>query len=208
MGQMATRLIVSALGLRSLIATKRAGQASAICKVGTLILRVIIGGVTHIPDRTMTNPCRKRHSRLLAALLLTISAMSMGVSRAQDDVASMIARIESPQSPTEKDLDALPLQALMERLHVPGVSIAVVKDFKIHWAKAYGVADAETGRLLDTGTRFQAASISKPVTALAAMRLVQEHRLNLDADINIGRRTMPPPVSIGPTQWSRARFQH
>jgi len=135
-------------------------------------------------DRTMTRPCRKRRTCLLTPVLWAISAMSMRVAQAQDDVASMIARIESPQSPAETDLDSLPLQALMERLHVPGLSIAVVKDFKIHWAKAYGVADTETGRLLDTGTRFQAASISKPVTALAAMRLVQEHRLDLDADID------------------------
>jgi CubicO group peptidase (beta-lactamase class C family) len=108
----------------------------------------------------------------------------MCAAQAQNDVEPFIARIENPQSPSHTELDSLSLQALMERLHVPGVSIAVVKDFKIHWARAYGVADTETGRLLDTGTRFQAASISKPVTALAAMRLVQERRLNLDADVN------------------------
>jgi CubicO group peptidase (beta-lactamase class C family) len=132
----------------------------------------------------MISPCRKRSARYLAPLLLAISAMAMRAAQAQNDVESFIARIENPQSPSHTELDSLSLQALMERLRVPGVSIAVVKDFKIHWAKAYGVADTETGRLLDTATRFQAASISKPVTALAAMRLVQEHRLNLDADVN------------------------
>lgn len=132
----------------------------------------------------MNSPCRKRSARYLAPLLLAISAIAMSAAQAQNNVESFIARIENPQSPSHTDLDSLSLQALMERLHVPGVSIAVVKDFKIHWAKAYGVADTETGRLLDTGTRFQSASISKPVTALAAMRLVQEHRLNLDADVN------------------------
>lgn len=76
------------------------------------------------------------------------------------------------------------LAALLAHLKVPGASIAVVKDFRIHWAKAYGVADVATGRLVDTSTRFQAASISKPVTALAAMRLAQQGRLDLDADVN------------------------
>lgn len=131
-----------------------------------------------------TNRGRKRAAHSFALLLLAISAASMNAAQAQDDVDSMIARIEAPQSPQSENFSSLSLQALMERLHVPGVSIAVVKDFKIHWAKAYGVADAETGRLLDTNSRFQAASISKPVTALAAMRLVQDRRLTLDADIN------------------------
>jgi CubicO group peptidase (beta-lactamase class C family) len=55
---------------------------------------------------------------------------------------------------------------------------------RIHWARGYGVADVETGARVDTGTAFQAASISKPVTAMAAVRLSQEGRLNLDADVN------------------------
>ena len=131
----------------------------------------------------------------LLALLVAISVTAMSAAHAQNDAASFIARIENPQSPSVKELDSLSLQALMERLRVPGVSVAVVKDFKIHWAKAYGVADKETGRLLDTETRFQAASISKPVTALAAMRLVQERRLNLDADITIILKSWQVPRS-------------
>lgn len=67
---------------------------------------------------------------------------------------------------------------------MPGLSIAVVKDFQVHWAKAYGVADVATGRRVETTTRFQAASISKPITAMAAVKLAQDHRLDLDADVN------------------------
>lgn len=159
----------------------------------------------------MTNPCRKRPTHLLALLLLAVSSISMSVTQAKDDVGSLIARIEAPQTMSHDDLDSLSLQALMERLHVPGISIAVVKDFKIHWARAYGVADTETGRLVDTETRFQAASISKPVTALAAMRLVQEHRLNLDEDINTILKSWHVPSS-GLTRYQavtpRSLFSH
>ena len=86
--------------------------------------------------------------------------------------------------PDRQGFDSLTLVQVMQRLKVPGVSIAVVKDFQVHWAKAYGTADVATGRPVETATRFQAASISKPVTAMAAMRLAQEHRLDLDADVN------------------------
>jgi CubicO group peptidase (beta-lactamase class C family) len=103
---------------------------------------------------------------------------------AQDDPAGIIARIEAAQTPNHQALDGYTLTELMQRFHVPGVSIAVVRDFKIHWAKAYGVADVEKGRRVDNSTPFQAASISKPVTAMAALRLVQDGRFSLDEDIN------------------------
>jgi CubicO group peptidase (beta-lactamase class C family) len=64
---------------------------------------------------------------------------------------------------------------------------------------------------VDTETRFQAASISKPVTALAAMRLVQEHRLNLDEDINTILKSWHVPSS-GLTRYQavtpRSLFSH
>jgi CubicO group peptidase (beta-lactamase class C family) len=98
--------------------------------------------------------------------------------------AAMMARIEGAQSPNRQGLDPLTLQQLMERFHVPGVSVAVIRDFEIHWAKGYGVADIESGAQVDADALFQAASISKPVTAMAALRAVQDGRFSLDADIN------------------------
>ena len=132
---------------------------------------------------------------------LFIFALGCSASHAQniDDSASMMMRIEASQPDARSELDALSLRALMARLHVPGLSIAVVKDYRIHWAKAYGTADTATGRPVDVHTRFQAASISKPVTAAGAMRLVQEGRLNLDADINSIVHAWQVPAA----EWSR-----
>lgn len=122
---------------------------------------------------------------MLRFAALTLTLLAPATMSAQDgDAAGLIARIEAPQSPNRQGYDALTLPELMQRFRVPGVSIAVIKDFKIHWAKAYGVADVETGRLVDTGTVFQAASISKPVFAMAVVRLAQDGRLSLDADVN------------------------
>ena len=72
----------------------------------------------------------------------------------------------------------------MERFSVPGVSIAVIHDFEVHWARAYGLADVETRRAVDIETMFQAASISKPVAAMATLRAVQDGLFTLDDDIN------------------------
>jgi CubicO group peptidase (beta-lactamase class C family) len=54
----------------------------------------------------------------------------------------------------------------------------------MHWAKAYGVADVATGALVNTETMFQAASMSKPVAAMAVLRAVQDGLFTLDDDIN------------------------
>jgi CubicO group peptidase (beta-lactamase class C family) len=140
---------------------------------------------------------RRAARRLLLGLLVAPAVVS-GVAHeapAQESVAAIIARIDAPQRPDKQGFDAFTIPELMQRLRVPGVSIAVIKDFQIHWAKGYGVADADTRRAVEVTTPFQAASISKPVTAMAAMRLVQEQRLGLDVDINAVLKTWQIPTS-------------
>jgi CubicO group peptidase (beta-lactamase class C family) len=67
---------------------------------------------------------------------------------------------------------------------VPGVSIAVIKDFKLHWTKGYGVMDITTRSPVTAETFFQAASISKPVAAMAALKKVQEGKLKWNENVN------------------------
>ena len=71
----------------------------------------------------------------------------------------------------------------MKELNVPGVSIAVIHNGTIEWARGFGVRNS-AGAPVNAETLFQAGSISKPVAAMAALRLVQDGRLSLDTDIN------------------------
>jgi CubicO group peptidase (beta-lactamase class C family) len=71
----------------------------------------------------------------------------------------------------------------MKELNVPGVSIAVLHNGKIEWARGFGVRNLG-GDPVDAETLFQAGSISKPLAAMACLRLVQEGKLSLDADVN------------------------
>ena len=72
----------------------------------------------------------------------------------------------------------------MEHYDVPGVSIALVNNYRIEWARGYGVLEAGRAEPVDAGTLFQAASISKTVSALAALALVEKGLLVLDEDVS------------------------
>ncbi len=72
---------------------------------------------------------------------------------------------------------------------VPGVSVAVVSGGKVEWARGYGFASAGERKPVDAETLFQAASISKPVAAMVALRLVEMGKLSLDEDVNVKLRS-------------------
>jgi len=67
---------------------------------------------------------------------------------------------------------------------IPGVSIAVINDYRIEWACGYGLLEMGQPDNVGTETLFQACSISKAVTAIAALRLVELGQLDLNTDVN------------------------
>lgn len=76
---------------------------------------------------------------------------------------------------------------ILERMayyKVPGVSIAFLNAGEIAWAKGYGYTTVDSSRAVDVFTLFQAASISKPVAAMAALSLVEEGKIALDEEVN------------------------
>ncbi len=95
----------------------------------------------------------------------------------------------------------------MSDLRVPGVSIAVIHNGRIDWARGIGVARAG-GTAVTPGTLFQAASISKSVTGMAVMRLVQEKKLDLDSDVSQYLRawTIPPNDFTGQSKVTLRRL--
>ena len=123
--------------------------------------------------------------RAIVALVLLGIALPASSTAQNRTPAEYIAAIEGTQpSAGRNGLGDLTLDELMERFNVPGVSVAVIRDFEIHWEKGYGVADVETGAPVHTETMFQAASISKPVAAMGVLRAVEDRLFTLDDDIN------------------------
>lgn len=75
------------------------------------------------------------------------------------------------------------LESRMTQLRVPGVSIAAIRDGRIDWARGYGVRELG-GPPITPQTLFCAASISKPITAMGVLKLVEEGKIDLDTDVN------------------------
>jgi CubicO group peptidase (beta-lactamase class C family) len=80
--------------------------------------------------------------------------------------------------------DRWTLSERMKKYGINGVSIAVIHNYNIEWARGYGFADVSEKRPVTGATLFQAASISKSLNSLGVLKLVQEKKLDLDSDIN------------------------
>ena len=100
--------------------------------------------------------------------------------------------IELPDEPGKPPLQ-LSLTDLMKTYHVPGLSIAVIENYKVVDVKAYGVIQAGSSTPVTTHMLFQAGSISKPVAATAALYLVEHGKLSLDEDVNEKLKTWKVP---------------
>ena len=134
--------------------------------------------------------------RLIA--LTVFVGLGAGLVYGQSDVAQRIAAVEACLPPPVivkgESKACTTLTKRMEELHIPGVSVAVVHNGAIEWAKGYG-ARQTGGDAVKTDTIFQAGSISKPVAAMGTLHLVQEGKLSLDADINISLTSWKLPAS-------------
>jgi len=109
--------------------------------------------------------------------------------------AAVVAFRQPPAQPSGRVSDPAAVEALMKQFSVPGVSIAIIKDFKIAATYAYGVADAESGAKVTPDTMFQAASISKPVAAMVSLKAVQNELFTLDQDVNTILKSWKMPDS-------------
>ncbi|MCU0357815.1 MAG: beta-lactamase family protein [Cyclobacteriaceae bacterium] len=113
-----------------------------------------------------------------------------GCAEKKEPINTSADAIMSALQPTlQIEGDDVPTYTIEERLrmlNIPGISIAVVVDGELAWARGYGIADSAANKPVTPETLFLAGSISKPVAALAALNMVEEGRLSLDENVNTG----------------------
>ena len=123
--------------------------------------------------------------RTISQLLIIIYLLP-SICFAQPFDSERVTRVERGLLPAVliKGDPAFSLAERMKFYKVPGLSVAVINNFQIEWARGYGVKDLETKEAVSTETLFQAGSISKSVNAAVAMKKVEQGRIALDEDIN------------------------
>ena len=112
-----------------------------------------------------------RKSQALAVVCLLVALSFPSRSAAAEIPAAQRSQIDAA------------VRREMERLKVPGLSLAIARGGEIAYSQAWGVADVENDVAATTRTRYRTASVAKTLTATAAMRLAEQGKLDLDAPI-------------------------
>ena len=120
---------------------------------------------------------------LAIGLTLFFAAASAGAPSTTEDRIRQVQGLVPPVLVNGEPPKLQPLAARMAELKVPGVSIAVIHEGRIEWARGFGLTQTG-GPPVTEKTLFQAASISKPVFALAVLHQVDAGKLDLDKNVN------------------------
>ncbi|PSL44243.1 CubicO group peptidase (beta-lactamase class C family) [Chitinophaga niastensis] len=128
---------------------------------------------------------------ILSALLFFQNSISSKLfaqteSPISKELEDKIKQVENNLVPWVKDQDSLKfsIKDRMAKYNINGLSIVVIKNYKIEWAKGYGWANVEKKQPVTTKTLFQAGSISKSLNGVGILKLVQDKKLDLNVDIN------------------------
>ncbi len=131
-------------------------------------------------------------SCLVASLVLLAPPVTRG---AQGQDASPLDSVRLLPPVLLKGEEGWSLEERMRHHHVEAVSVALIRDYRVAWEAAVGLADREEGKKATAETLFQAGSISKPVAAAAVLREAEKGTLRLDADVNAFLKSWKLPES-------------
>jgi serine beta-lactamase-like protein LACTB len=121
------------------------------------------------------NSDRSLRPRLWIRLAISVALCSL--------IAATGAAQNSALAPEKRSQIESAISRFMASTHVPGVSVAVVQNGEYAWAQGYGFADLENNVPASEHTLYRLASISKPLTAVAALQLWERGRLDLDSPV-------------------------
>lgn len=133
-----------------------------------------------------------RSAKNLAVMLILFSiatgiAKPQAVPRGEDQarIERVLNGLRTPVAIRGRPLGTWTLAEGMTQSHVPGISVAVIDNDQIAWARGFGIKEAGRTNPVTSSTLFQAQSISKAVTATATLVLVDSGRLSLEESPNV-----------------------
>ena len=129
----------------------------------------------------------------LASVLLAVAAIPASHALAVQEQTAQASELSKAKLAKLGD----EIDALREQFHIPGMSAVIVHHHKVVWSRGFGYADLEHDVMAEPDTRYQTASVAKPIGAVLIMQLVEQGKLSLDApmkDFQIYRWFAPDPV--------------
>ncbi|WP_331876369.1 serine hydrolase domain-containing protein [Longimicrobium sp.] len=152
----------------------------------------------------------KRARALLAGLL--VAASFVACDEKPPPVSPPVTPAEIPISgaavPGMESYDKT-ISDFMRKFAIPGGAVAVMRDGKLIYARGFGYADVESKTLVQPQALFRIASVSKPITAAAVMKLVEEGKLGLDDRVApfIAHLAPAPGATVDP-RWEQITIRH
>lgn len=136
-----------------------------------------------------------KSSILLPLFLIASLSTQESFAQSGNDTKVLIKKVESGLIPVLRfEGDSVwTMESRMKHYGVPGLTIAVIKNSKIAFVKNYGITDKTSQQPVTYQTLFQAASISKPVSAYAALKVVEQGKINADENVNLYLKTWKLP---------------
>jgi CubicO group peptidase (beta-lactamase class C family) len=116
--------------------------------------------------------------------IISVSAQNPSYSK---EIEEKIKQVENNLVGWAKLQDSKTAWNLQERMkyhNIHGVSVAVIRNYKIEWARGYGFADTSDKRPVTHNTLFQAASISKSLNAMGVLQLADKKKIDIHQNVN------------------------
>lgn len=152
-----------------------------------------------------------RRRAAVAILALVVAALLAGCAGGGPSAAPPPPAPAPTAALTPEDLDAWLdgiVPAGIERAGIAGAAVAVVRDGQVLTSRGFGHADTATGEAVDPArTLFRVGSVAKVVTATAVLQLVEQGRIDLDADVR-GYLDFPLPLRHEPPVTMRHLLTH
>jgi CubicO group peptidase (beta-lactamase class C family) len=125
---------------------------------------------------------------ILVVQFICLTLFALGQKKdLSNTVEERIKQVEGNVPQGDYEIAGAPKQTLLDRMKfhgVKGVSIAVINNYEVEWAKGYGWADSSEQRPVTPETFFLIVSISKSLNAMGILKLAQDNKIDINADIN------------------------
>jgi N-acyl-D-amino-acid deacylase len=144
--------------------------------------------------RQRSKPTRRAALRALAGLggLTAAGQVNDVEAQAPRDAYQAKLPVQGKAGPGLEPFDAA-MKTIMDRHGIPGAALAITKNGKLLCARSYGWSNVARGTAVEPDTMFGLASLSKPLTAVATLKLVEQGKLKLDDPVfDILTRIKPP----------------